>query len=109
MNAFLFVPLLAATWIVGMADLSQAAAYFLAILEASATPTARDFSWRGPSFKAWMRDGIDWPDQAFADHLATAASCAFSARVRGRPTISLGRLVAGTSPWASVIAGVAFW
>jgi hypothetical protein len=109
MNAFLFVPLLAATWIVGMAVLSQAAAYFLAILEASATPTARDFSWRGPSFKAWMRDGIDWPDEPFADYLAKGAYLAYMVGLWGGPAILLGRLVAGTSPWATVIAGVAFW
>ena len=68
---FLFVPLMAMTWIFGTFVASQAAHFFLTIIECSATATSENLSWRGPSFKSWMRDGIDWPDEAYADHIAT--------------------------------------
>ena len=47
MTAFLFVPLLAATWIFGTAVASQAAHFFLTIVESSATATAEGLSWQG--------------------------------------------------------------
>jgi hypothetical protein len=109
MSAFIFVPLLALTWIVGTAVASQAASFFLAILEATATPVARPFSWRGPSFKSWMRDGIEWPDGVFADYFAKGAYLAYLVVLWGGPAVLVGRLAAGDSPWASVIAGVMFW
>src|SRR5262245_41499175 len=109
MSAFLFVPLLAFTWIVGAAVASQAASFFLAILEASATPTARDFSWRGPSFRNWMRDGIEWPEGAIADHFAKGVYLAYLVLLWGAPAVVVGRLAAGDTVWASVIAGAAFW
>jgi hypothetical protein len=109
MTAFLFVPLLAFTWMVGTAVASQAASFFLAILEATATPVARDFSWRGPSFKSWMRDGIEWPDGIVADYFAKGAYFAYLVVLWGGPAVLVGRLVAGDSPWASVLAGALFW
>src|SRR5215208_5652102 len=109
MTAFLFVPLLAATWIVGAAVASQAASFFLAILEATATPTARDFSWRGPSFKSWMRDGIEWPDGFVADYFAKGVYLACRVFLWGGPAILVGRLAAGDSAWATGSAGVLCW
>ena len=109
MTAFLFVPLLAATWIVGSAVASVAASFFLAILEASATPGVRDFSWRGPSFRSWVRDGIEWPEGTLADHFAKGVYLAYLVAVWGTPAVLLGRLAAGGTPWASAIAGAAFW
>ena len=109
MTAFLFVPLLALTWIVGTAMVSQAASFFLAILEASATPATRDFSWRGPSFKSWMRDGIEWPEGFVADYFAKGAYLAYLVALWGGPAILVSRLALGDSPLATVLAGVLFW
>lgn len=109
MTAFLFVPLLALTWIVGTAVGSQAASFFLAILEASANPVARDVSWRGPSFKSWMRDGIEWPDGVIADYFAKGLYFAYLVLIWGGPCVLIGRLSAGGTVWATVIAGLAFW
>jgi hypothetical protein len=109
MTAPIFVPLLVATWLVGGAVTAQAATFFLAILEASATPTVHKFSWRGPSFKAWMRDGIEWPEGVFADHAAKAVFFVYLVVLWGVPPVLLGRFVAGGTPWSSVIAGTAFW
>jgi hypothetical protein len=109
MSAFLFVPLLALTWIIGSAVASQAASFFLAILEATATPVARDVSWRGPSFRDWMRDGIEWPDGPFADFFARGAYLAYLVALWGAPAVLVGRLAAGDSAWASVLTGAVFW
>src|SRR5918993_3425021 len=109
MTAPIFVPLLVATWLIGAAVASQAASFFLAILEATATPTARDFSWRGPSFKSWMRDGIEWPDGFVADYFAKGAYMAYLVFLWGGPAVLVGRLAAGDSAWATAIAGVLFW
>src|SRR4051794_36204787 len=109
MTAFLFVPLLALTWIIGSAVASQAASFFLAILEATATPVACDVTWRGPSFKDWMRDGIEWPDGPFADFFARGAYLAYLVALWGAPAVLIGRLAAGDSAWASVLTGAVFW
>ena len=109
MTAILFVPLLALTWMIGTAIASQAAHFFLTIIESSATPTAHGMNWRGPSFKAWMRDGINWPDETYADHFAKGAYLAYLIALWAGPAILIGRLVAGNSVEATVIAGTAFW
>jgi hypothetical protein len=109
MTAFLFVPLLALTWMVGAGVVSQAASFFLAILEASATPVARDFSWRGPSFRDWMRDGIEWPEGTLADYFAKGVYLTYLVFVWGAPAVLIGRLAAGDTAWASVVTGAAFW
>ena len=70
MTAFLFVPLLAVTWIVGLAVLAYAAHFFLTITESSATGTARNLTWRPRPFREWIRDGINWPDYAFVVYFA---------------------------------------
>src|SRR4051812_5164326 len=109
MTAFLFVPLLALAWIVGSAVASQAASFFLAVLEGSATAVARDFSWRGPSFKDWVRDGIEWPDGVIADYFAKGVYLAYLVILWGTPAVLIGRLAAGGTPWVSVVAGAVFW
>jgi hypothetical protein len=109
MTAPIFVPLLAAAWMLGAGVGSLAASYFLAILESSATPTARGVSWSGSSFKNWMRDGIDWPDGTIADHFAKGVYLFYMVLLWGGPAVLIARLAVGHSPWASVIAGAAFW
>ncbi|HEX3150095.1 MAG TPA: hypothetical protein VHR66_18605 [Gemmataceae bacterium] len=109
MSAFLFVPLLAATWILGAFVAAQAAHFFLTVVESSATATADGPSWQGSSFKKWMRDGIDWPDDAFADHIGKAVYLGFLIAIWAGPSIVVARLVAGHTAAATVIAGAAFW
>jgi hypothetical protein len=109
MTAFLFVPLLAMTWILGTFVAAQAAHFFLTIVESSATATAEGLSWQGSSFKKWMRDGIDWPDDAYADHVAKAVYLGYLIGLWAGPAILIGRLVVGHSVYTSIIAGAAFW
>jgi hypothetical protein len=109
MTAPIFVPLLAATWMIGVAVVCVAAALFLAILESSAIPTARGVSWSGSSFKSWMRDGIDWPDEPFVDYFGKGAYLAYLVVLWGGPCVLLARLLFGHSPSTSVAAGGAFW
>jgi len=107
--AYVFVPLLAAAWMIGTVVESMAAAFFLAVLESSAHPTARPVSWRGPSFRSWMRDGIEWPEGTVADHFAKGFYFAYLVVLWGGPAVLLGRMVGGDTAWATVIAGAAFW
>jgi hypothetical protein len=100
---------LALAWTVGMAVESLAAALFLAVLESSANPTARPFVWRGPSFRAWMRDGIEWPEGTVADHFAKGFYLGYLVILWGAPAVLIGRLVGGTPARATVAAGAAFW
>jgi hypothetical protein len=109
MAAPIFVPLLVATWLVGFAVLSGGSSLFLAILESSATPTARRVVWRGSSFRAWVRDGIDWPDEPFADHFAKGAYLFYLVVLWGGPAVLVARLAVGHSAWTSVLAGTIFW
>jgi hypothetical protein len=110
MTAFLFVPLLALTWIFGLAVIAHAAHYFLTIVESSATPVARNVSWRGRPFREWIRDGVAWPDDGFVDFFGKAFYLAYLIGVWAGPAILVGRLaVGGDSPWVTVIAGAAFW
>lgn len=107
--AYVFVPLLALAWTVGTAVESLAAAFFLAVFESSANPTARPVTWRGPSFRAWMRDGIEWPEGTVADHFAKGFYLGYLVLLWGAPAILLGRVIGGTTAWATVAAGAAFW
>src|SRR5262245_28988934 len=110
MTAFLFLPLLAATWIVGLVVVAHAAHYFLTVVESSATGTARNLTWKARPFREWIRDGINWPDEGFIDYCAKAGYFVYLVLIWGGPAVVIGRLtVGGDSPWATVIAGAAFW
>jgi hypothetical protein len=109
MTALIFVPLLVATWMLGFAVLSVGSSLFLAILESSATPTARGVVWRGSSFRTWVRDGIDWPDEPLADHFAKGAYLFYLVVLWGGPAVLVARLALGHSAWTSALAGAVFW
>ncbi|MBO0699776.1 MAG: hypothetical protein J2P46_15370, partial [Zavarzinella sp.] len=108
--AYVFVPLLALTWIVGFAVIAYAAHYFLTIVESSATGTARNLTWRGRPFREWIRDGINWPDEGFLDYFAKAFYFGYLVLLWAGPAVLVGRVaVGGDSPWVTVVAGAAFW
>jgi len=109
MSAFLFVPILAFTWIIGFAVVLHASHYFLTIVESSATGTARNLPWHGRPFREWIRDGVNWPDEPVADWFLKALFLAYLTALWAGPAILIGYLVAGNSAWATVIAGVAYW
>ena len=56
MNAIIFVPLLAATWVIGFIILGLTAHYFLSIVESSATATAENVAFERRSFRSFIRD-----------------------------------------------------
>src|SRR5262245_21842581 len=105
----IFVPVLAFTWIIGFVVVLHAAHYFLAIVESSATGTARNLSWDGRPFREWIRDGVNWPDEPIADWFLKALFLLYLTTLWVGPTMLIGYLAAGTSPWATVIAAAAFW
>lgn len=109
MTAFFFVPLLAVTWMFGFAVAAHAAHYFLTIVESSATGMARNMSWKGRPFREWIRDGVQWPDDLFLDYFAKTFYFAYIVGIWAVPAILTGRLIAGHTPWATVIAGSIFW
>jgi hypothetical protein len=109
MSAILFVPVLAFTWIIGFAVVLHAAHYFLTIVESSATGMSRNLSWDGRPFREWIRDGVSWPDEPIADWLLKALFLSYLTTLWVGPAMLIGYLVAGTSPWATVIAAAAFW
>jgi hypothetical protein len=109
MTAFVFVPLLAAAWMLGFFVAAHASHYFLTIVESSATATARNLPWEGRKFKEWIRDGVNWPDDLFTDYFAKTFFLGYLITLWAGPAVLIGRLAYGSSPWATVIAGVAFW
>jgi hypothetical protein len=110
MTAFFFIPLLAVAWILGLFVAANAAHFFLTIVESSATPIARNVSWRGRPFREWIRDGVAWPDDGFIDYFGKTFYLAYMVGIWAGPAIIVGRLTLGAdSPWATVFAGAAFW
>jgi hypothetical protein len=109
MTAFLFVPLLAFAWIFGLAVAAHAAHYFLSIVEGSATGLARNISSRRGSFRTGIRDCVDWPDDHLTDYFAKMFYLGYMVALWGGPAVLVGRLIAGPTPLAAIIAGVAFW
>lgn len=109
MTAFFFVPLLVAAWILGFFVSALASHYFLTIVESSATAYARNLSWKGRPFREWIRDGVQWPDDLFVDYFAKVFYFAYIIGIWAGPAFLAGRLLAGHSPLATVITGVAFW
>jgi hypothetical protein len=110
MTAFLFVPLIAVSWIVGLIVVAHAAHYFLTIVESSATPYVRNVSWSGRPFREWIRDGVNWPDEGFIDYFAKGFYFAYLVGIFAGPAVIAGRLaVEAGSPWATAIAGALFW
>ena len=109
MTAFIFVPLLVAAWMIGFVVTAHASHYFLTIVESSATATAKNMSWRGHTFREWIRDGVAWPDDLFVDYFAKTFYLAYMIGIWAGPAVLLGRLIAPESVWSLVIAGVAFW
>ena len=53
--------------------------------------------------------GIDWPDEAYADHIAKAVYLGYLIAVWAGPAILIGRYFAGHTALATAIAGAAFW
>ena len=88
---------------------AHAAHYFLAIVESSATAMARNLSWKGQSFREWIRDGVQWPDDLFIDYFAKTFYFAYIIGIWAGPAFLVGRVIAGHSPWATVITGAVFW
>jgi hypothetical protein len=109
MTAFLFVPLLAAAWMLGFFVVAISSHYFLTIVESSAVGTARNLSWKGRPFREWIRDGVQWPDDLFVDYFAKAFYLSYIIGLWAGPAILVGRLAAGHSIWSTVIAASAFW
>jgi hypothetical protein len=109
MSAFFFVPLLAISWIVGFAVAAHASHYFLTIIESTATGMARNLSWKGRPFREWIRDGVQWPDDLFIDYFAKTFYFAYIVGIWIVPAFLAGRLLAGRTPWATVIACSVFW
>lgn len=109
MSAFFFVPLLVAAWMLGFFVAAHASHYFLTIVESSATGMARNRTWERHSFREWIRDGVQWPDDLFIDYFAKTFYFAYIIGIWAGPAFIVGRIVAGHSPWATVITGAAFW
>ena len=106
---FLFVPLLAAAWMLGLFVAMHASHYFLTIVESSATAYVRNLLWKGRPFREWIRDGVNWPDDLLIDYFAKLFYLAYIIGIWAGPAFVLGRILAGPSPWATVVAGTAFW
>lgn len=106
--AFIFVPLLAVTWIVGLAVVAHAGTYLLSIVESSSTGMAVNVNYKGRSFRDWMRDGVDWPDEPFADSLLKGFFASYLVMLCLAPAMLIGR-ASMEGPWATVIAGLVFW
>jgi len=106
---FLFVPLLVAAWMLGVVVVAHASHYFLTIVESSATAYTRNLPWKGRPFREWIRDGVDWPDDLFIDYFAKMFYFAYIIGIWAGPAFLLGRFLFGTSPWATVVTGAAFW
>lgn len=93
MNAFLFIPLLAATWVLGFVLSLYAAHYFLTVLESTAAGN----------------DKIVWPEEPLIDWFWKAFYLAFLGGVWLAPMIVIGR-VALADPWAQMVfIALAFW
>jgi hypothetical protein len=107
--AYVFVPLLALAWMLGFLVAAHAAHYFLSIVESSATATARNVPWEGRSFKEWIRDGVNWPDDLFTDYFAKTFYFAYMIAIWAGPAVLFGRLLFPESPLSLVVAGTAFW
>lgn len=108
-RAILFVPLMAAAWMLGTVVAALASHYFLTIVESSATAYVRNLPWKGRPFREWICDGVNWPDDLFIDYFAKMFYFAYIIGIWAGPACVFGRLVAGSSPWATLITGTAFW
>jgi hypothetical protein len=93
MNAFLFIPLLAALWAIGFVLSLFAAHYFLTVLESSAAGN----------------DKIVWPEEPLIDWFWKAFYLAFLGGVWITPMIVVGRVVSA-DPWVQMVfAAFSFW
>ncbi|HVK13856.1 MAG TPA: hypothetical protein VM597_34255 [Gemmataceae bacterium] len=109
MSAFVFVPLLVLTWILGLAVVAHAGQYFLSIVESSSTGMAQNVAVRGRSFREWVKDGIDWPDEPFADYLLKGFFLSYLAVLWAGPAVVVGRLATDEpGPRLAIAAGL-FW
>lgn len=107
--AYIFVPLLAFTWMFGLAVVAHAGQYFLSIVESSATDMAQNVPFRGRPFREYIRDGIDWPDEPFADYLFKGFFLGYLVVLWGGPAVLLGRGVADHPVLRLAVAGGVFW
>lgn len=105
----IFVPLLAAAWMLGFFVAAHAAHYFLTIVESSSTAYARNFSWKGRPFREWIRDGVQWPDDLFIDYFAKTFYFAYIIGIWAVPAILIARYAVGHTAWTTVVAGGIFW
>jgi hypothetical protein len=93
MNAFLFIPLLAATWVLGFVLSLFAAHYFLTVLESTAAGN----------------DNVVWPEEPLIDWFWKAFYLAFLGGVWLAPMIVVGRLLIA-DPWIQMVfIALAFW
>lgn len=109
MTAFLFVPLLAATWIYGLFYSGLASHYFLTIVESSGSLYAQNVDWKKRSFRSMMHDGIEWPEVQYLDWFWKGLYMLYLVGVWLGPGLLLARWAVGPTVWATVLIGVFFW
>jgi hypothetical protein len=109
MDAFIFVPLLAFSWIFGLFLSGLVSHYFLTIVESSGTMYAQNVDWSRRSFRALIRDGVDWPEAEYIDWFWKGFYMLYLVGVWIGPAIIIGRVAVGASVWVSVFTGLCFW
>ncbi|WP_029630084.1 hypothetical protein [Zavarzinella formosa] len=105
----LFVPLIAATWMFGLALFSYISHIFLTIVEdtgnGSDQPVMREYR----TFKSYVNDGFGWSEDVYTDWLWKFFYLAYIAGIWFAPSVMIGRAVSDDPWWRVAVAAILFW
>ena len=105
----LFVPILAGTWMFGLALFSFASHLFLTIVEETGNGVDRPVSLEYRSFKSLVNDGFNWSEDPFTDWLLKLAYIVYMGSAWFAASVLLGRAFAEDPLWRTAIGAGAFW
>lgn len=105
----LFVPILAGTWMFGLALFSFISHLFLTIVEETGNGVDRPVSLEYRSFKSFANDGFNWTEDPFGDWLFKFAYIAIVGGVWFGPSVLLGRYFSEDPLGRTVISSALFW
>jgi hypothetical protein len=108
MHAIFFVVTLALTWMVGFFVVCSASHVFITILESSTIPYIRNVMADPRDPLRGRQPSITWSREFFSEYFIQGFYLAFHLTLWLGPSVALGYLIAGNSPYAAMICGGVF-
>ena len=108
-TAILFVPLIAGTWVFGLALLSYISHIFLTIVEETGNGVDQHVAFEYRSFKSYIHDGFNWTEDVYTDWFLKLIYLAYIVGIWFAPSVMIGRAVSDDPAVRTLVSTGLFW